>query len=88
METEAFILPGEILDAGSLPSHPVLPLKIGPGLRHTPPDTIRSTVAGHLCIDRKKNAIWVEYKGSRVILTLSIVIQMANPLSIFQQQEI
>ncbi|RKF61914.1 Exosome complex component RRP40 [Erysiphe neolycopersici] len=69
MGTEAFVLPGDTLDAGALPSHPVLPLKIGPGLRHTPPDTVRSTVAGHLCIDRRKNAIWVEYKGSRYIPT-------------------
>lgn len=70
MEEEVFVLPGDTLDAGILPSHPKLPLKIGPGLRLTPPDIIRSTVAGQLCLDKRKNAIWVEYKGSRVMFTL------------------
>ena len=45
-----------------------LPLKLGPGLRHVPPSTITSTLAGPLCIDRKKNAIWVENNTGRVIV--------------------
>jgi hypothetical protein len=66
MATETFVLPGEILDPASLPSHPKLPLKLGPGLRHIPPNTITSTVAGQLCTDKRKNAVWVEFNGSRV----------------------
>jgi exosome complex component RRP40 len=66
MATETFVLPGEYLDADSLPSHPKLPLKLGPGLRHIPPNAISPTVAGQLCTDRRKNAVWVEYNGSRV----------------------
>ncbi len=66
MATETFVLPGEILDPTVLPSHPKLPLKLGPGLRHTPPNTITPTVAGQLCTDKRKNAVWVEFNGSRV----------------------
>jgi exosome complex component RRP40 len=65
---ERFVLPGEKLDAESLPSHPTLPLKLGPGLRHIPPNTITSTVAGQLCTDKRKNAIWVEFNGGRVCI--------------------
>jgi exosome complex component RRP40 len=66
MATETFVLPGDELDAASLPSHPTLPIKLGPGLRHTPPNTITSVVAGRLCTDSRKNAVWVEYNGGRV----------------------
>lgn len=61
-----FVLPGELLDPESLPKHPKWPLKVGPGLRHIPPNTITPTVAGQLCIDSKKNAIWVEFDAGRV----------------------
>ncbi|KAE9372666.1 hypothetical protein N431DRAFT_375929 [Stipitochalara longipes BDJ] len=70
MATEAFVLPGETLDPKVLPSHPKLPLKLGPGLRHIPPNTITPTVAGQLCTDKRKNAVWVEFNGSRYIPTV------------------
>lgn len=66
MTIERFVLPGEELDPESLPSHPKLPLKLGPGLRHIPPNTITPTVAGQLCTDKRKNAVWVEFNGGRV----------------------
>ncbi|CAG8955179.1 hypothetical protein HYFRA_00007195 [Hymenoscyphus fraxineus] len=67
--TSTFVLPGDRLDPASLPSHPTLPLKLGPGLRHIPPNTITPTVAGQLCTDKRKNAIWVEFNGGRYIPT-------------------
>jgi len=67
LSMERFVLPGESLDAESLPSHPTLPLKLGPGLRHIPPNTITPTVAGQLCTDKRKNAVWVEFNGGRYI---------------------
>lgn len=66
MSTKTLVLPGEDIDAQSLPSHPTLPLKLGPGLRHIPPSTITPTVAGYLCTDARKNAVWVEFNGGRV----------------------
>ena len=69
MSTETLVFPGEIISPEVLPipSNPSLPLKLGPGLRHVPPSTITSTLAGPLCIDRKKNAIWVENNTGRVV---------------------
>jgi exosome complex component RRP40 len=66
MATGTFVLPGESLDTESLPSHPTQPLKLGPGLRHIPPNTITPVVAGQLFTDKRKNAVWVEYNGGRV----------------------
>ncbi|RDW77541.1 putative exosome complex exonuclease RRP40 [Coleophoma cylindrospora] len=70
MATETFVLPGDSLDPELLPSHPTLPLRLGPGLRHIPPSTITPTVAGQLCTDARKNAVWVEYNGGRYIPTI------------------
>ncbi|KAG4430641.1 hypothetical protein IFR05_013874 [Cadophora sp. M221] len=70
MAAQIFVLPGQHLDPESLPSHPKLPLKLGPGLRLIPPSTITSTVAGQLCTDKRKNAVWVEFNGSRYIPTV------------------
>ncbi|KAK2629778.1 hypothetical protein QTJ16_000598 [Diplocarpon rosae] len=70
MTTQKFVLPGQYLDPQSLPSHPKLPLKLGPGLRLVPPSTITSTVAGQVCTDTRKNAAWVEFNGSRYIPTV------------------
>lgn len=67
MMTEMFLFPGDKIDSNILPSHPSSALKIGPGLRHVPPDSISPTIAGKLCIDNKKNAVWIEYKCSRYI---------------------
>jgi exosome complex component RRP40 len=63
---ENFVLPGEIVHPELLPSHPTLPLKLGPGLRHIPPNTITPTVAGLLCTDSRKNAAWMEFNAGRV----------------------
>jgi hypothetical protein len=75
---ERFVLPGETLDAESLPSHPTLPLKLGPGVRHIPPNTITPTVAGQLCTDKRKNAVWVEFNGGRVYLLIVILEALAD----------
>ena len=70
MATQTLVLPGEIIspDLLPIPSNPSHALKLGPGLRHSPPSTITSTLAGTLRIDRKKNAIWVENNSGRVLL--------------------
>ncbi|KAH6677720.1 hypothetical protein B0J14DRAFT_475963 [Halenospora varia] len=69
MAATMFVLPGQELDPSSLPSHPTLPLKLGPGLRHIPPNTITPTVAGQLCTNKRKNAVWVEFNGGRYVPT-------------------
>ncbi len=69
MASTTFVIPGEELAQESLPSHPSLAIKIGPGLRHIPPNVITPVVAGQLCTDARKNAIWVEYNGARVCIT-------------------
>ena len=68
MTAPAVVLPGEVLPSSILPipSNPKHALKLGPGLRHTPPATVTSTLAGSLGIDSKKNAIWVEHNSGRV----------------------
>lgn len=66
MATAVYVLPGDVVPSELLPSHPNLPVKLGPGLRLIPPESITSTVAGQLCSDTKKNAIWVEHNGGRV----------------------
>ncbi|MCJ1429419.1 exosome non-catalytic core subunit rrp40 [Sticta canariensis] len=67
--TATFVLPGESIPPESLPipSNPSIPLKLGPGLQHTPPSTITTVLAGSLCIDAKKKAIWVENNTGRYI---------------------
>ncbi|KAL8837882.1 MAG: hypothetical protein Q9170_002357 [Blastenia crenularia] len=69
MATHVFVMPGKVLseDVLPVPSNPSASLKLGPGLRHTPPSTVTTTLAGPLCVDRKKNAIWVENNGGRYI---------------------
>lgn len=66
MAATTFVIPGEQLKQELLPPHPSLPIKLGPGLRHIPPNVITPVVAGQLCTDIRKNAIWVEYNGGRV----------------------
>ncbi|KAH8803064.1 hypothetical protein F5884DRAFT_494972 [Xylogone sp. PMI_703] len=61
------VFPGDVVDSQYLPSHPTLPIKFGPGLRYIPPNTITPTVAGRLCTDARKNAVWVEFNGGRYI---------------------
>lgn len=67
MASEAvFVLPGDRIDPSLIPSHPKKPLRLGPGLRHVPPNDIVPTLAGQLITDRPKNAIRVENSGGRV----------------------
>ena len=62
-----FVLPGDQIDHSLIPSHPKKPLRLGPGLRHVPPNDIVPPLAGQLITDRQKNAIRVENSGGRVI---------------------
>ncbi len=65
----ALVLPGDYISPKDLPKSSGSRsgvLKLGPGLRHLLPDIISPTVAGELCIDNKKNALWVEGISGRV----------------------
>ncbi|QPG94616.1 hypothetical protein C2857_006550 [Epichloe festucae Fl1] len=62
-----FVLPGDRLDPDLIPSHPKKPLRLGPGLRHVPPNDILPTLAGQLVTDRPKNAIRVETSQGRYV---------------------
>jgi exosome complex component RRP40 len=42
-------------------------LKLGPGLRHIPPSTVVTTIAGALVTDNKKNAASIEFNSGRVL---------------------
>lgn len=68
MATQTLVMPGEVLsgDILPIPSNRSVALKLGPGLRHIPPSTVTTTLAGPLCVDRKKNAVWVENNRGRV----------------------
>ncbi|KAL8866659.1 MAG: hypothetical protein Q9174_006167, partial [Haloplaca sp. 1 TL-2023] len=61
------VMPGTVLPPSVLPTatNPSAALKLGPGLRHTHPSTITTTLAGPLCVDTKKNAIWIENNNPR-----------------------
>ncbi|KAI2619662.1 hypothetical protein GGR54DRAFT_123437 [Hypoxylon sp. NC1633] len=65
-----FVLPGDQIDPSLIPSHPKRALRLGPGLRHIPPNELVPTVAGQLVTDHRKNSIWVEYNGGRYIPTV------------------
>ncbi|KAI9703222.1 MAG: exosome non-catalytic core subunit rrp40 [Candelina mexicana] len=69
MATGTILLPGEDIPQELLPTpaNSSLPLRLGPGLQHIPPSTITPTVAGQLCSDSKRNAIWIEGNGGRYI---------------------
>ncbi|KAG5982435.1 hypothetical protein E4U55_001883 [Claviceps digitariae] len=62
-----FVLPGDHLDANLIPSHPKKPLRLGPGLRHVPPNHILPTLAGQFVTDWSKNAVRVETCHGRYI---------------------
>ncbi|KAM4064906.1 KH domain-containing protein [Hirsutella rhossiliensis] len=62
-----FVLPGDHIDPSHIPSHPKKPLRLGPGLRHVPPNGILPTLAGQLVTDRQKNAIHVETSEGRYV---------------------
>ncbi|KAL8958828.1 MAG: hypothetical protein Q9193_004189 [Seirophora villosa] len=69
MAIQTLVMPGEVLsgDILPIPSNRSVALKLGPGLRHIPPSTVTTTLAGPLCVDRKKNAVWVENNRGRYI---------------------
>jgi exosome complex component RRP40 len=62
------VLPGDEIPASALPkgTGKRKTLKLGPGLRHIPPNTVVTTVAGALVTDSKKNVASVEYNSGRV----------------------
>jgi len=64
------VLPGDPIDTAAIPTHTKHPLRLGPGLRLVPPQTLVPMVAGQLVADRRKNSLWVEYNGGRVRLSL------------------
>ena len=66
MASETFVLPGDQIDPSLIPSHPKKPLRLGPGLRHVPPNDIVPTLAGQVVTDHHKNAIRVETSSGRV----------------------
>ncbi|CAG5177884.1 uncharacterized protein ALTATR162_LOCUS8426 [Alternaria atra] len=63
------VLPGDNIAKSALPTGTgkKKTLTLGPGLRHTPPDTVTATVAGALVTDNKKNAASVEYNTGRYL---------------------
>ncbi|KAI1662464.1 hypothetical protein F4813DRAFT_385179 [Daldinia decipiens] len=65
-----FVLPGDQINPSLIPSHPKRALRLGPGLRHIPPNELIPTVAGQLVTDPRKNSIWVEYNGGRYTPTV------------------
>ncbi|KAI9846020.1 MAG: exosome non-catalytic core subunit rrp40 [Thelocarpon superellum] len=69
MSSQGFLLPGDNVSPHWLPipTNPSVSLKLGPGLRHIPPDTITPVVAGEVCVDAKRNAIWMEHNGGRYV---------------------
>ncbi|EFY93142.1 exosome non-catalytic core subunit rrp40 [Metarhizium acridum] len=62
-----FVLPGDHIPPDLVPSHPKKPLRLGPGLRHVPPNDVVPTLAGQLVTDRPKNAIRVETSHGRYV---------------------
>ncbi|PFH62768.1 hypothetical protein XA68_11991 [Ophiocordyceps unilateralis] len=62
-----FVLPGDRIDPSLIPSHPKKQLRLGPGLRHVPPDSILPSLAGRLVTDRRKNAMHIETGSGRYL---------------------
>jgi exosome complex component RRP40 len=62
------VLPGDTIPQSALPTGTgkKKTLTLGPGLRHIPPHTVTTTVAGTLVTDNKKNAALVEFNSGRV----------------------
>ena len=67
------VLPGDVIPQDALPTGTgkKKTLTLGPGLRHIPPNTVTTTVAGTLVTDNRKNAALVEYNSGRVLSTPS-----------------
>ncbi|QUC20254.1 uncharacterized protein UV8b_04495 [Ustilaginoidea virens] len=62
-----FVLPGDHIDPEIIPSHPQKPLRLGPGLRHVPPNDILPTLAGQLVVDHPRNAMRIESSRGRYV---------------------
>jgi exosome complex component RRP40 len=62
------VLPGDEIPPSALPTGTGKrkTLKLGPGLRHIPPNTVVTTIAGALVTDDRKNAASVESNSGRV----------------------
>ncbi|KAK8201955.1 exosome non-catalytic core subunit rrp40 [Zalaria obscura] len=68
MASPTIVLPGQDLPPALLPNSSTnKALTLGPGLRHIPPSSIITTVAGELCTDPRKNALWIENNGGRYL---------------------
>ena len=67
MSETSIVLPGDVIPKENLPAGTGKrkTLKLGPGLRHIPPNTIVTTVAGALVTDHKKNAASIEFNSGR-----------------------
>ncbi|KIW01061.1 uncharacterized protein PV09_07575 [Verruconis gallopava] len=67
MDADASILlPGDSIPSSLIPTGKKA-LKVGPGLRHIPPGSLKVCIAGAVTTDHKKNAIWIEYTGGRYV---------------------
>ncbi|RCI13970.1 hypothetical protein L249_8304 [Ophiocordyceps polyrhachis-furcata BCC 54312] len=62
-----FVLPGDKIDNSLIPTHPKKQLRLGPGLRHVPPNAILPSLAGRLVTDQRKNAMHVETSAGRYL---------------------
>lgn len=75
-QASVFVLPGDTIDPCHIPSHPTKTLRLGPGIRHTPPEDLIPTLAGQLVTERNKNAIRVETATGRVSLFTQLYISI------------
>ncbi|KAF2488967.1 hypothetical protein BU16DRAFT_567931 [Lophium mytilinum] len=82
---QTIVLPGDTIAPNALPTsaNPNKPLTLGPGLRHIPPQTITTTIAGALSTDSKKNAAWIEYNSGRYTPSTSdlVIATVTNSVS-------
>ncbi|KAL8998824.1 MAG: hypothetical protein Q9169_002162 [Polycauliona sp. 2 TL-2023] len=76
MTAQTLVMPGQVLSQDVLPvsRKSSTPIKLGPGLRYTPPSTITTISPGPLCTDPKKNTVWVENNSGRYIPQINDVI--------------
>lgn len=77
------VLPGHVIPQHALPTGTgkKKTLTLGPGLRHIPPNTVVTTVAGTLVTDNRKNAALVEYNSGRVRQAQAYYAIEAHPAS-------
>ncbi|KAF2007521.1 exosome complex exonuclease-like protein Rrp40 [Amniculicola lignicola CBS 123094] len=65
--TATIVLPGDLIpqDALPAPQNKKKVLKLGPGLRQTPPTIISASIAGALVADARKGSAWIETNSGR-----------------------